>query len=261
MKTPSNAQVAPEIRPDETLDQTFNRLTAWALVAIELLEVADRHSEYPDARNPDRLRVIAETFVDTACELDDIADYLSGHRRIEQLTPSETPESDGYTFNFTLHDDEVRAVVALSAVTGETPSEILHQIIDKALSEHRTPTSNTASQKHRITSRDNLSFTIRGEHGGLINWNVKHDLEDYWSEHVEIGKRFFSEIVELAEHSEREALFGMLYAICSPTFRAGWGEEHGFVEMMSRAAIIGMRAIRNGADTHINLEEPGHDGE
>jgi len=148
-------------------------------------------------------------------------------------------------------------------VIAETLADVASELdaIADFLSGHRRDEPPTPPEKHRIKSRDELSFTIRGEHGGLINWNIRHDMEDYWSEHVEIGKRYFSEIVELAEHSERESFFGMLYAICSPTFRAGWGEEHGFVEMMSRAAIIGLRAIRNGADTHINLEEPGHDDE
>jgi hypothetical protein len=148
-------------------------------------------------------------------------------------------------------------------VIAETLADVASELdaIADFISGHRRDEPPTPPEKHSIKSRDELSFTIRGEHGGLINWNVKHDLEDYWSEHVEIGKRYFSEIVELAEYSERDGLFGMLYAICSPTFLAGWGEEHGFVEMMARAAIIGMRAIRNGADTHINLKEPGHDDE
>lgn len=75
---------SPSIRPNENIDQTFNRLTAWTLAVCELLEVADRHVEQPDARNPERLRIIAATLADVSAELDGIADTLAasveGHR-------------------------------------------------------------------------------------------------------------------------------------------------------------------------------------
>lgn len=112
----------------------------------------------------------------------------------------------------------------------------------------------------RITSRDCLSFTSRVEHGRLDNWAVSHKRDGYWSERVEIGKGYFSEIEELAKHSEREAVNAILYAICSPKFRGGYGEEFGFSEALSRVVILGLRAIRNGADTFIDTTEPDDGG-
>ncbi|MDF9393012.1 MULTISPECIES: hypothetical protein [Methylococcus] len=53
----------------ETTNQVINRVTAWTLAAVELLEIADRHPEQPGARDPERLRVIADTLADVSAEL------------------------------------------------------------------------------------------------------------------------------------------------------------------------------------------------
>lgn len=107
--------------------------------------------------------------------------------------------------------------------------------------------------KSDITSRMDLSFTATSDAPGIVsNWNVPHNDGSYWGDTVPIGRRYFSEIGELAAVNERDSFYAILTAINSPEWNhaeggCGFGIEHGFSEDLAAAAVIGLRAMREGA--------------
>lgn len=106
---------------------------------------------------------------------------------------------------------------------------------------HNQPTS---TNKAPITSRDDLSFTERDAEGRMINWPRNNPgVAADW----EKGIGFFDvEIAELAGVDETEAYDAIACAIRSMGGRYTC-LEIGFSEAVARAAVLGLRAIRNGA--------------
>ena len=109
--------------------------------------------------------------------------------------------------------------------------------------------------KQSIASRSDLSFTATSDEPGIrSNWNVPHDPKGYWGDTVPIGRRYFGEIAELAEHDEESAFIALLTAINGPEWNrssdggCGWGIEHGFTQELAAAAIVGLRVLRDGAN-------------
>lgn len=102
-----------------------------------------------------------------------------------------------------------------------------------------------------IQARADLSFTARDEEGRFNNWSVPHDRKAKWGAGVETGFLYFSEIAELASHDEEKAFRAARFAMNSPGWQtSGWGIECGFSEALARAAIVGLRALRNGAEPY-----------
>jgi hypothetical protein len=107
-----------------------------------------------------------------------------------------------------------------------------------------------------FTSRRELSFTATSDAPGIAsNWNVPHDKDSYCGDTVPIGRRYFDEVAELAVHNEREAFYAVLTAINSPEWNhtadgSGWGIERGFSQQVVAAALVGLRAMREGADPY-----------
>lgn len=105
-----------------------------------------------------------------------------------------------------------------------------------------------------IQDRDGLSFTKRDDAGRLINWpkNNRGKASD-----AAKGRAFFdSEIAALACSSEKEAYNAIQSAI------TGMGGrytclEHGFAESVARAAVLGLRSIREGATSSFAVESEG----
>lgn len=104
-----------------------------------------------------------------------------------------------------------------------------------------------------ITTRRDLSFTATSDEPGIVsNWNVPHDMGSYCGDTVPIGRRYFSEVAELAAVDEYQAFLAMLTAINSSEWNhsqdgTGWGIERGFSEQLAAAALVGLRAMRDGA--------------
>lgn len=99
------------------------------------------------------------------------------------------------------------------------------------------------SAPFQIRNRDDLSFTKRDNEGRMINWprNNPGVASDY-----EKGKLFVDEIAELASHEETEAYHAIQFAI------TGMGGRYtcleiGFAESVARAAVLGLRAMREGS--------------
>lgn len=98
-----------------------------------------------------------------------------------------------------------------------------------------------------IASRDDLSFTRRDENGGMQNWSVPHDQAACWHNGKQIGAHLFTEVEALAANDEDEAFDAICFAMNNPGWQPfGWGIETGFSESLAAAAIIGLRAIREG---------------
>ncbi len=112
-----------------------------------------------------------------------------------------------------------------------------------------------------INSRRDLSFTKTSDQPGVVsNWYVPHDMEGYWGDTVPVGRRYFAEVAELASINEDEAYYAILTAINAAEWNhanggVGWGIEHGFSERLAAAALIGLRALRDGAAPYIQQRD------
>lgn len=102
----------------------------------------------------------------------------------------------------------------------------------------------SAVNKAPITCRDDLTFTSRDDCGRMVNWPRNNPgVAADWGK----GIAFFdSEIAELAANDETAAFHAVKFAI------TGMGGRYtcleiGFAESVARAAVLGLRAMRNGA--------------
>jgi len=102
----------------------------------------------------------------------------------------------------------------------------------------------SAMIKASIACRDDLTFTSRDDCGRMVNWPRNNPgVAADW----EKGIAFFDgEIAELAANDETAAFHAVKFAI------TGMGGRYtcleiGFAESVARAAVLGLRAMRNGA--------------
>lgn len=109
--------------------------------------------------------------------------------------------------------------------------------------------------KSNIESRSDLSFTGREPHGHqhLINWippRVQSQL-DQWGIGRKMGAAMVGEICALHAESEKHAYDAIRFAFNSPNWQVGGhGEEYGFSEEIAALAIVGMRALQQGAEMY-----------
>ncbi len=95
-----------------------------------------------------------------------------------------------------------------------------------------------------IRTRDDLSFTKRDDAGRLINWpRYNYGLPADWEKGIAC---FDGEVTELAAYDETEAFHAIQFAIVGMGGRST-SLEIGFIDRVARAAVIGLRAMRNGA--------------
>ncbi|PWY39831.1 MULTISPECIES: hypothetical protein [Pseudomonas] len=94
-----------------------------------------------------------------------------------------------------------------------------------------------------IQTRDDLSFTRRDSEGRLVNWPRNNPgVASDWKKGIGL---FECEVYELAAHDETEAFHAIEFAI------TGMGGHYtsleiGFAESVARAAVLGLRAMRDG---------------
>lgn len=106
-----------------------------------------------------------------------------------------------------------------------------------------------------LQTRDDLSFTQRDGEGRMINWPRNNPgVATDWSKGIDF---FEQEVASLASNNETQAYHAVWFAI------TGMGGcytclEIGFAESVARAAIIGLRAMRNGVE---RFEPNNFDGE
>lgn len=95
-----------------------------------------------------------------------------------------------------------------------------------------------------IVCRDDLSFTTRNDSGRMTNWPQNNPgVAADWDK----GAQFFElEIAQLASVDETEAYHAIEFAILGMGGRTTC-LEIGFAESVARAAMLGLRAMRNGA--------------
>lgn len=96
-----------------------------------------------------------------------------------------------------------------------------------------------------MKTRADLSFT-EGVDGRLTNnWNPSRPL--IWNDGFALGERYAEEVIELCRSSEWGAVTAIQYASSSLNWRnTGAGPELGFMEVISKLALIGMRAVLSG---------------
>lgn len=94
-------------------------------------------------------------------------------------------------------------------------------------------------------TRDDLSFTARDDEGRMINWPRNNPgVAADWKK----GMAFFDhEIVDLAGNDETEAFKAIWCAL------EGMGGRYtcleiGFIDRVARAAMVGLRALRDGVE-------------
>ncbi|CAI8866116.1 hypothetical protein [Pseudomonas chlororaphis] len=99
-----------------------------------------------------------------------------------------------------------------------------------------------------IHTREDLSFTKRDDAGRLINWPRNNPgVPADWEKGIAC---FDDEITEMAAHDETEAFNAIRFAIVG---MGGWytNLEIGFIDRVARAAVIGLRALRDGAEPFV----------
>jgi prophage antirepressor-like protein len=90
-----------------------------------------------------------------------------------------------------------------------------------------------------IRSRADLSFTALDAQGRLQNWVVPHVPGGNWHRGVDVGRAYFAEVLELAQHSRKEAYWALQTALVDGAATqwpsGGWGIECGFAEAIATA--------------------------
>ncbi|MBT2339508.1 MULTISPECIES: hypothetical protein [Pseudomonas] len=96
-----------------------------------------------------------------------------------------------------------------------------------------------------VRTRDDLSFTARDSEGRLINWPRNNPgVASDW----EKGMAFVDqEVSSLAAFNETEAYEAIQFAIVGMGGRTTC-LEIGFVQQIAKAAVLGLRAMRNGTE-------------
>ncbi|MBH3408770.1 hypothetical protein I5P86_27265 [Pseudomonas glycinae] len=95
-----------------------------------------------------------------------------------------------------------------------------------------------------IKSRDDLSFTMRDVEGRLINWPRNNPgVAADWQKGIDF---FECEVRDLANHDETEAFNAIRFALVGMGGRTT-NLELGFIERVALAAMVGLRALRDGA--------------
>lgn len=99
--------------------------------------------------------------------------------------------------------------------------------------------------KTPIKTREDLSFTQRDPEGRPINWPRNNPgVAADWQK----GINFFdAEVTTLAAHDETEAFHAIQFALIGMGGRSTMLEV-GFIDRVAKAAIVGLRAMREGAE-------------
>lgn len=94
-----------------------------------------------------------------------------------------------------------------------------------------------------VRTRDDLSFTSRDSEGRMINWPRNNPgVAADWGK----GMAFFDQqICSLAAFNETAAYEAIKFAISDMGGRTTC-LEIGFVQQIAKAAVLGLRAMRNG---------------
>ena len=99
--------------------------------------------------------------------------------------------------------------------------------------------------KTPIKTREDLSFTKRDPEGRLINWPRNNPgVAADWQRGIDF---FDVEVATLAAQDETEAFHAIQFALIGMGGRSTM-LEIGFIDRVAKAAIIGLRAMRDGAD-------------
>lgn len=98
--------------------------------------------------------------------------------------------------------------------------------------------------KTSIKTRDDLSFTKRDPQGRLINWPRNNPgVAADWQKGIDF---FDAEVATLAANDETEAFHAIQFALTGMGGRSTM-LEIGFIDRVTKAAMIGLRAMREGA--------------
>ncbi len=106
-----------------------------------------------------------------------------------------------------------------------------------------------------IKTRNDLSFTGReaNDQGFIINWapvRVPSQLNQWNIEH-RIGEAMIEELRELHTNDERAAYDAIRFAVNASTWRVcSYGAESGFAAGIAALAVVGMRALKSGAEPY-----------
>jgi hypothetical protein len=95
-----------------------------------------------------------------------------------------------------------------------------------------------------VRTREDLSFTQRDVEGRLINWPRNNPgVAADWQKGIDF---FECEVRDLATHDETEAFDAIRFALVGMGGRYTCLET-GFIEQVALAAMVGLRALREGA--------------
>lgn len=125
------------------------------------------------------------------------------------------------------------------------------------------PTSEAAQAPLALPARipvrkiGDLSFFSKREPCKSLWWSYPAHLQELdWSEGCKVGRGFFAEVAELAEHDEQaayivlESVLGIAWNIPAGNPQRNSCIEYGFAQAMAVAMMTGLRAMRSGAPAY-----------
>lgn len=102
-----------------------------------------------------------------------------------------------------------------------------------------------------------LSFFSKREACNSLWWSYPAHLKELpWSEGCKVGRDFFAEVAELAEHDEQaayivlESVLGIAWELPTGNPKRNSCIEYGFAQAMAVAMMTGLRAMRGGATAY-----------
>lgn len=143
---------------------------------------------------------------------------------------------------YLLNEDQSYLLLTYSQNTPQARD--LKKRLVRSFGEHRRALTNPQPQpalpaKRVIKTRNDLSFTAHDAEGRLQNWAAPHSPGAQWSVGFATGQAYFEEVIELAQHSRKEAADALQWALVEGAAtnwpKGGWGIECGFANALANA--------------------------
>lgn len=119
------------------------------------------------------------------------------------------------------------------------------------------PAQKALPERIPVRKIGDLSFFSKREPCNSLWWSYPAHLKELpWSEGCKVGRDFFAEVAELAEHDE-QAAYIVLESVLGIAWRLPAGNpqrnsciEYGFAQAMAVAMMTGLRAMRSGSPAY-----------
>lgn len=119
------------------------------------------------------------------------------------------------------------------------------------------PAQKALPERIPVRKIGDLSFFSKREPCNSLWWSYPAHLKELpWSEGCKVGRDFFAEVAELAEHDEQaaylvlESVLGIAWSLPAGNPQRNSCIEYGFAQAMAVAMMTGLRAMRSGSPAY-----------